>query len=67
LFSFLKTKPTDVALADVYKTLNEARAYAEKQGVMHRDISLNNVLVDTSGNANIIDFDIAEYKVWQQI
>jgi serine/threonine-protein kinase len=59
LFSFLKTKPTDVALADVYKTLNEARAYAEKQGVIHGDISLNNVLVDQNGNANIIDFDIA--------
>lgn len=61
LFSFLKTDPKPTILSHIYATLDEAKAYAEKQGVIHGDISLNNVLVDQKGNANIIDFDIAQY------
>jgi serine/threonine-protein kinase len=63
LHSFLKTIPDDTVLSQVYATLDEAKAYVEKQGVTHGDISLNNVLVDKNGNANIIDFDIAQYKI----
>ncbi|MBA6349906.1 protein kinase domain-containing protein [Colwellia sp. BRX8-9] len=63
LHSFLKTKPDETVLSQVYETLDNAKAYAEKQGVTHGDISLNNVLVDKNGNANIIDFDIAQYKI----
>jgi serine/threonine-protein kinase len=59
LFSYLKTEPNSTALSQVYATLEEAKVYVEKQGVIHGDISLNNVLVDNNGNANIIDFDIA--------
>ncbi|AAZ27876.1 protein kinase domain-containing protein [Colwellia psychrerythraea] len=62
LFAFLKTKPDETVLSQVYATLDEAKGYVVKQGVTHGDISLNNVLVDKNGNANIIDFDIAQYK-----
>lgn len=63
LFSFLKTDPEPSTLSHIYTTLDEAKTYAEKQGIIHGDISSNNVLVDTKGNANIIDFDIAQYKM----
>jgi len=62
LFTYLKANPLPPELARVYSTLDEAKSYAEKHGVVHGDISLNNVLVDKYGNANIIDFDIATYS-----
>jgi len=62
LFRYLKTAPDTIALAHVYSTLAEATAYAESQGVIHGDISPNNVIVDEQGNANIIDFDVAIYN-----
>jgi serine/threonine-protein kinase len=62
LFSYLKTEPNPSSLSQVYSTLDEAKAYVENQGVIHGDISLNNVLVDNNGNANIIDFDIAQHN-----
>ncbi|MBA6373368.1 protein kinase [Colwellia sp. BRX8-4] len=65
LFSYLKKSPKDTALTQVYATLDEVKVYVEKQGVIHGDISLNNVLIDRNGNANIIDFDIAQYKYQQ--
>ncbi|MGS2719325.1 protein kinase domain-containing protein [Paraglaciecola aestuariivivens] len=66
LFAFLKTNPHPNALSQVYSTLNEAKNYAEQQGIIHGDISLNNVLVDENGNANIVDFDLARYQIKKQ-
>ncbi|MFT6329371.1 MAG: serine/threonine-protein kinase [Bermanella sp.] len=60
LFSFLKKKVDEKTLSRIYITLDEALDYAGKQGVIHGDISQNNVLIDKNGNANIIDFDIAK-------
>lgn len=62
LFSYLKTKPNTDEVAHVYSTLDEATVYAENQGIIHGDISQNNVIVDINGNANIIDFDMATYS-----
>jgi len=62
LFSYLKKSPETTSLTQVYATLEEAKVYVENKGIIHGDISLNNVLVDNNGNANIIDFDIAQYR-----
>ena len=62
LYSYLKAKPNTDELARVYSTLDEATAYAESQGIIHGDISQNNVIIDNNGNANIIDFDMATYN-----
>ncbi len=49
-------------LAEVAKYMNQlssALDYAHKHGVIHRDIKLTNVLLDTQGNAYLSDFGVA--------
>lgn len=62
LFKFLKNKPSQPAISQAYSTLNKVKTYISSQGVEHGDINPNNVLVDNYGNANIIDFDLANSK-----
>lgn len=59
LHRFLQSNPEPKTLKKIEHTFRQALAHAESKGVKHGDISLNNVLVDHDGNANIIDFDIA--------
>ncbi|GLR69444.1 serine/threonine protein kinase [Agaribacter marinus] len=61
LFAFLRNENNPQALEKVHKTLNEAKDYLKRKGIVHGDINHNNVLVDNNGCANIIDFDIATY------
>ncbi len=39
----------------------KALSYAHKNGVIHRDIKPSNVLIDTDGNALVLDFGIAKF------
>lgn len=47
------------ALMPMVRQLAEALAYAHAQGVVHRDIKAENVLIDRRGHAMVTDFGIA--------
>lgn len=48
---------TDVAR--VYSELREALLYLESQGVVHRDVKLENVLIDADGHVRLADFGVS--------
>ncbi|MBA6352713.1 protein kinase domain-containing protein [Colwellia sp. BRX9-1] len=61
LYEFLNTSPNEEAKNKVEETLQTAIEHAKIKGITHGDLSKNNVLVDINGNANIVDFDIANF------
>ncbi len=46
---------------DICIQVCNALSYAHKNGVIHRDIKLDNILIDLQGNAKVMDFGIAQY------
>ena len=54
-----RRKPDEVAIAAVYADLCEGLAYLHEQGVVHRDLKLENVLIDRDGRAVISDFGVS--------
>ncbi|AAZ24449.1 protein kinase domain-containing protein [Colwellia psychrerythraea] len=62
LYEFLNTSPSEEAKEQVNTSLKAAIEHAKSKGVEHGDLSKNNVLVDINGNANIVDFDIANFS-----
>jgi serine/threonine protein kinase len=55
-------KPTEIGSQEVVRLLrNVASAldYAHRQGVIHRDLKLENILLDSKGHAALADFSIA--------
>ncbi len=50
---------TFVADVNVVKMVASAIDYAHKQGVVHRDIKPQNIIIDGEGQPHIVDFGIA--------
>jgi serine/threonine protein kinase len=49
-------------ITSIFMGLLEACAYLESKGVIHRDIKLENVVLDDSGSPVLIDFGVAHMK-----
>ena len=55
----LERKPDESAIAAVYDDLCKGLEYLHAQGVAHRDIKLENVLIDSMGRAVLSDFGVS--------
>ena len=56
----LKDGVDEEKIAGWFKDICEGLAYIHSQGVVHRDISLDNILIDGEGRAVITDFGVAK-------
>jgi CHASE2 domain-containing sensor protein len=48
---------------NLFKTVAQAMGYAHQQGVIHRDLKPQNILIDPQGQPRIVDFGIARKLV----
>ncbi|MBN2445561.1 MAG: protein kinase [Phycisphaerae bacterium] len=56
-----RTDPSLDQRIELFKSVAEAIGYAHAQGVVHRDLKPQNVLIDAGGQARIVDFGIAKW------
>lgn len=65
LLSFVRkrTKLTENIAKFIFRQIIEALQYIHSQNVVHRDIKLDNILIDLSNNIKLCDFGVSkEYK-----
>ncbi len=51
--------PTPAEIIDMMDAIASALDYAHEQGVLHRDVKANNVMLDTDGTPYLMDFGLA--------
>lgn len=56
----LEQRPSIGARLIVFRSIAEAVSYAHANLIVHRDLKSGNVLIDTQGNATLLDFGIAK-------
>lgn len=49
----------ETRVAAIYRELREALRYLHEKGVVHRDVKLENVLVDAKGHIHLADFGVS--------
>lgn len=67
LRAWVTTNPSLSRVAAACKQVASALSYAHKQGVLHRDIKLSNILVNSEDEVMIIDFGLAKASDDQQL
>ncbi|MEZ6196901.1 MAG: protein kinase [Planctomycetota bacterium] len=48
-----------VAILEIIEKCADALAYAHRRGVLHRDVKPSNIVIDTEGNPQLLDFGLA--------
>lgn len=61
LLSFVKkrSKLTESMAKFIFKQIIEALNYVHAKGIVHRDIKLDNILIDLQNNIKICDFGVS--------
>ena len=63
LLSFVRkrTKLNEVTSKFIFRQIIEALQYIHSQNIVHRDIKLDNILIDLSNNIKICDFGVSKH------
>ena len=63
----IQTRPTVVQIVELFIELAEAISYAHQNGVYHRDLKPNNILLDKTGRPHVTDFGLAllSHQKWE--
>jgi len=51
----------DHGIARIIQDISSALSYVHSKGIIHRDVSTSNIMIDRSGDAYLMDFGISKY------